>query len=600
MNSRRGLCLGLLVAALALPQAAQAAVRCVPVSVPGCTTAHATINAAVTAAVNDDTIQIAAGTYAESIATTKRLNFVGAGAGTLASAAGATVIAPASGFALNLSRGGSVRALRAVGSTGFTGSSAIGMSPDIDGTFAYTLTDVIGIGGDGTDFTFGFGGYGLTSSSSSAARIVNLAVTGGAFRGGSSVSFFPGTGLSLNGAGLTAGLTNTSALGPTTGVGGGVAFTAGGGSTVDATGLSAQGYSGAQVGDSTITLRRSRVEGVAYGLVVYDFLAATPTTVNVADSLVTATPTGALNAAALSASTSGGAAPVAVNVRGSTVIARGVDPQYAVVSRPASGAPMATIDLRNTIARLEGPAEADEADVAADRGNVTAANSDFATRLQLNGGTVTEPGTGTNLTADPLFAAGGFTPQATSPLIDRGDPSVVTAGELDLGGNPRAAGLAPDIGAYEYQPPPSPPPPPPNSAPSLSKVSMTNSVFAPVAAQASRRRKAIKRGTTFRYILSEPATVTIAIERRARGRRSGKRCLKPNRRNARHRACKRWVRAGTLRAAEQAGRQSTGFSGRFGKRALAAGRYRARVRAKDPLGARSVERRLAFRIVRAR
>jgi hypothetical protein len=597
MDLRRGLFLGVLVAALALPTAAQAAVRCVPVSVPGCTTAHATINAAVLAAVNDDTIQIAAGTYAESITTTKRLNFVGAGAGTLNSAAGATVIAPASGYAFNLPRGGSLRSLRAVGSTGFTGSTAISLAPDVDGTFAYTLTDVIGIGGDGTDITLGFGGYGLTASSSSAARIVNLSISGGAFRAGSSLSFFPGTGLALYGAGLTANLTNTSVVGATTS--GGTAFTASSGATVDATGLSIQGVIAAQVGDSTITLRRSRVEGVVYGLYVYDFLAATPTAVTVADSLVTVTPTGAVNAAALSASTSGGASNAIVNLRGSTVIARGVDPQYAVVSRPASGAPAATIDLRNTIARLEGPAEADEADVAADRGTVTATYSDFATRLQLNGGTVTEPGSPTNLTADPLFDAGAFTLQSTSPLIDRGDPSIVAAGQLDLAGNPRAAGAAPDIGAFEFQPP-APPPPPPNAAPGLTKVTMTNTVFAPVAARAARRHRAVKRGTTFRYTLSEPATVTLVIERGRAGRRVHGRCVKPTHKNAKRRACKRWRRVGTLRAAEQAGRQSTRFGGRFGKRALAPGRYRARIRARDALGARSAERRLAFRIVRAR
>jgi hypothetical protein len=596
MDSRRWLCLGVLATALALPQAAQAAVRCVPVTVPGCNTAHATIAAAVTAASNDDTIQIAAGSYPEAISTTKRLSFVGAGAGTLASATGATVIIPPSGAALNLSRGGSVRTLRAVGSNGFSGSSGILLQPDVDGTFAYTLTDVIGTGGDGFDIALGFGGYGLVAASSSAARIMNLSITGGAFRAGSSISLLAGTGMYLSGAGLAATLSNTSAVGVPTA---GTAFSASSAATVDATGLTAQGYTAAQLSDSTVTLRRSRVEGVIGGLTVYDSTAATPTTVSAIDSLITATPTAAVNAVGLSVMTFGGASAAAVNLRGSTVVARGVDPQYAVVSRPASGAPMATIDLRNSIARLEGPAEADEADIAADRGTVTAAYSDFATRLQLNGGSATAPGSGTNLTADPLFDAGAFTLQSGSPLIDRGDPSVVTAGELDLAGNPRAAGLAPDIGAYELQPP-SPPPPPANSAPSLTHLSMTNKAFAPVGAHASARHKKVKRGTTFRYQLSEAAAVTIVIERKASGRRAGKRCVKPNRKNRKHHGCKRWIRAGTLRAAEASGSQSTAFTGRFGRHALPRGRYRARIRAKDALGALSAERRLAFRVVRAR
>src|SRR5215218_7462245 len=97
MDSRRGLFLGLLAAALALPSPAQAApaVRCVPAAGSGCSSAHTTIAAAVSAAADGDTIRIAAGSYAESISTTKRLSFVGAGAG-------ATTIAPASGSALTL------------------------------------------------------------------------------------------------------------------------------------------------------------------------------------------------------------------------------------------------------------------------------------------------------------------------------------------------------------------------------------------------------------------------------------------------------------------------------------------------------------------
>jgi hypothetical protein len=601
MDSRRGLCLALVVAALALPQAAQAAVRCVPAGGPGCTTSHASINAAVTAASNDDTIRIAAGTYAESVSTTKRLNFVGAGSGTLASATGATVIAPPAGTAITLSRGGSVRSLRAVGATGFSGGSALVLAPDVDGTFAYSVTDVIGLGGLGTDITLGFGGYGLYAVSSGAARIVNLTVSGGAFRGGNGF-LISGYGGYLYGVGLTGSLAGASLSGPTNGAPG---LVVSGGSTVDATGISAQGTYAAQFGDATVNLRRSRIEGVYAGLYVYESSTAPATYVSVTDSLILVTPTSPFDAVALSAQTSSGSAPLTVPVRGSTIIARGLDPLAAVAARPPSGAPTTNIDLRNSIARLEGGAESGEGDVAADRGTVTAAHSDFATRLQLNGGTVTAPGSGTNLTGDPLFNAGAFTLKSTSPLIDRGDPSLVTPGELDLAGNSRSAGAAPDMGAFEFQPPapppPPPPPPPPNAPPGLTMVSMTNSVFAPVAARAAgaARARNVKRGTRFRYLLSEAATVSIVIDRRARGRRAGKRCVKPTRRNAGHRKCKRWVRVGRLRATEQAGRQSTPFTGRFGKRALAPGRYRARISAKDVLGARSTERRLAFRIVRA-
>jgi hypothetical protein len=64
-------------------------------------------------------------------------------------------------------------------------------------------------------------------------------------------------------------------------------------------------------------------------------------------------------------------------------------------------------------------------------------------------------------------------------------------------------------------------------------------------------------------------------------------------------ACTRWLRAGTLKALQTSGSQSMRFSGRFKGRALKPGGYRARVVASDGR-ARSRERRLPFRIVRAR
>jgi hypothetical protein len=586
------------IAVLALPSAALGAVRCVPAAAPGCTSSHATIAAAVTAAANDDTVRIAAGSYAEAITTTKRLSFVGAGAGTLASAAGATVVAPSAGSAFTLQSGGSVRGVRAVGSSGFSGGTAFSLAPSVDGAYSYTLTDVIGLGGHATDVVIGFAGGGL-SVFGSASRPIALAVANSTFQAGSSIAPFPGTGAALSGASLNANLTGVTVLGPS-GSGIGSALVASGGTTLAATGLEADGPVAAQLSDATVDIRRSELRGTINGVVAWDSVGGAASSLTLSDSLVVVTPPSAIDATAVYATTYSGAGPLSVVVRGSTVVARGVDPKYAVVAQPNAGAPAATVELRNSIARLEGGAEAGEADIAADRGTVTAAHSNFATRLELNGGSATAPGSGANLNADPLFTAGAFTLQSGSPLIDRGDAAIVTAGELDLAGKPRTIGAAPDIGAFEFQPPVAPPPPPPpaaNDPPVLSSVSMSNKVFGPAAARAAGRRARVKRGTTFRYALSEAATVTIVIERKARGGRVRGRCRKPARGR---RPCTRWLRAVTLSPAEQAGRQSTFFGGRARGRALPPGRYRARIRARDGLGARSAERRLAFRIVRAR
>jgi hypothetical protein len=49
-----------------------------------------------------------------------------------------------------------------------------------------------------------------------------------------------------------------------------------------------------------------------------------------------------------------------------------------------------------------------------------------------------------------------------------------------------------------------------------------------------------------------------------------------------------------------AGRVRTKFSGRIGRKALRAGRYRATLVAADGAGLRSTARRITFRVVRAR
>ena len=140
-------------------------------------------------------------------------------------------------------------------------------------------------------------------------------------------------------------------------------------------------------------------------------------------------------------------------------------------------------------------------------------------------------------------------------------------------------------------------------APAVSSFGMSRRVFAvaagPTPLSAQRRRRAAK-GTTFRFSLSEPARVAIRIERRARGFKRGRRCVKSPPRSGPRRRCTRYVRAGTLTRDGQPGTNSVVFSGRLGRRALRAGRHRARLTATDAAGNRSRARALSFRVVRSR
>jgi DNA-binding beta-propeller fold protein YncE len=127
-------------------------------------------------------------------------------------------------------------------------------------------------------------------------------------------------------------------------------------------------------------------------------------------------------------------------------------------------------------------------------------------------------------------------------------------------------------------------------APIISELTLTNRRF---RARGRRSGSRVPVGTTFRYRLSEAATVRVAIERARPGRRSGGRCAKPTRRLRRRPACTRFVSAGpALVRAAAAGANTLRFDGRR----LPAGAYRARFTATDASGNRSRASVLRFRI----
>ena len=76
-----------------------------------------------------------------------------------------------------------------------------------------------------------------------------------------------------------------------------------------------------------------------------------------------------------------------------------------------------------------------------------------------------------------------------------------------------------------------------------------------------------------------------------------RRCLAATRARRFRPRCTRLAVRGTLSRTRRAGRTSTPFTGRIGRRALAPGRYRATVRATDAAGNVSRPRSIDFTVV---
>ncbi len=141
-----------------------------------------------------------------------------------------------------------------------------------------------------------------------------------------------------------------------------------------------------------------------------------------------------------------------------------------------------------------------------------------------------------------------------------------------------------------------------SSAPVVSNYRLTNNPFAvggrtPTFGVAAKAKKH-KKGTTFRYTLSEPATVKLTISRRLTGRRSGKRCIAPTRRLRKAKKCTRTLNRGTLNRTSHQGANSVAFSGRIGSTKLSPGRYQATLTATDTARNTSKTKTITFTIAK--
>ena len=138
------------------------------------------------------------------------------------------------------------------------------------------------------------------------------------------------------------------------------------------------------------------------------------------------------------------------------------------------------------------------------------------------------------------------------------------------------------------------------ATPTISAASVTHARFRVAGTSTAVSASAsVPIGTAFRVTLSAAAHLSIEIEHQAPGLRRGGRCVAPTpalvRRHGAH--CTRTLASGTLtRASEPAGADSVAFSGRIGRRALAAGHYAAVLHASDAAGS-SQAVQVAFTVV---
>jgi|GEM_PF-947360 len=125
---------------------------------------------------------------------------------------------------------------------------------------------------------------------------------------------------------------------------------------------------------------------------------------------------------------------------------------------PGAPAPTMQLDARAVIARGTAADVKAESSSTGSTVDVSLDHSAFATRQTSvlgSGGVanVTEPGSGTNITARARLAADGFHQLSDSPTIDAGATDA-PSGAFDIDGELRTTGPAADVGADEFQPNP--------------------------------------------------------------------------------------------------------------------------------------------------
>jgi Protein of unknown function (DUF1565) len=166
----------------------------------------------------------------------------------------------------------------------------------------------------------------------------------------------------------------------------------------------------------------------------------------------------------------------------------------------------------------------------------------------------------------------GFTPSATDLL---GQPR-------DVDGNGDCVAVQ-DRGAVELQGHATPCPPVKGAITSL-KLSPVAFLAAPSGAAVAKSAPA-KHGTTITYVDSQVAVTTFTVLAHEAGRRVGGSCVKPSKKNRKHKRCVRVVTLGSFTHKDVAGANSLRFTGRLNGRKLAKRGYELQAVPRNAAGA---------------
>ena len=180
--------------------------------------------------------------------------------------------------------------------------------------------------------------------------------------------------------------------------------------------------------------------------------------------------------------------------------------QYGIYTQ--AGGSSATIDLIGTnVIALGGGIDARAVlNNTALTSSIDLDHSNFDSSDSVSGGLVTAPGTGSprfNQTVLPQFVdlAGRDLHQAPgSPTIDAGDGNAFLLSDLDIDGDPRKVGSAPDIGSDEWVPEDVVVPPADTTAP---ETTLTRTPRKKVKSKRKRKR------VTFAFASSEPNSTFV-------------------------------------------------------------------------------------------